>query len=550
MKNHFARPDRFDWAQFKLLLFTSIRMDFRSSRGMLGRWKKIPSVWGSFIFYAVMGTSLAGGLLSGRITPFAFTVFVYLYSMIMVAFAVIVEYEQTILKPEDEWIIGPLPVSQKTVLFAKFCNLIFYVILVGTSICLGPSLLGLALPKSSPIFPVAFLMMAMLANLFSAFIIGVVYASLVRFFPPEKFRDGLAYLQIGLTFLLIFSYQLFPKTSGHLLQSGSGQIKSWVCCVPPVWFAAGVQTLTGSEIQTHLALFMIGFFGVFLISFLTLRQFSLSSVKSKSKPQFTEEWIGPVSKSRFVELSRMEKLISRVFRSPELTAGFRLTLDFIRQDRSVKMGIYPVFGIPLAFLVLAILQGEITDPFVSGSFTGERGTTSIVIFFIFFMVYFFVSGLIYIRDWEAGWIYRVAPIVSPARFYQGVKLAVFLGLLLPFFILLGIIYSIHIPWIHALRHTLSLFLLGLVACSIVSLFIKEYPFSKKREKGERMHRFGFLLFVLPFFGIMLTVQLFAYRNSHLLWMIQGGLGIVIIVLELIAFRRLNNVLKRNSISTQ
>ncbi len=549
MRHRFARPDRLDWVQFKLLLFTSIRMDFRTSRGMLGRWKKLPSVWGSFIFYTVMGTSLAGGLLP-EITLFAYTVLIYLYSMIMVAFAVIVEYEQTILKPEDEWIIGPLPVSRKTVLFAKFFNLVFYVILVGASICLGPSLLAMALSDASPVFPVAFFLMSIVANLFSAFFVAVVYALLIRLFPPEKFRDGLVYLQIGLTFFLIFSYQLLPKAGGHFLQDSSGRIKGWLSCVPPVWFAGGVQYLSGSEIQGDSALFLIGIFGVLLVSLLTLRQFSFSSMQAKPKLQFTEERSGPVSKSHSAGLSQIEKWIDRAFHSPELTAGFRLTLNFIRRDRSVKMGIYPVFGIPLAFLVLAILQGEITDPFVFGPFAGERGTTSIVIFFIFFMVYFFISGLVYIRDWEAGWIYRVAPIVSPARFYQGVRLAVFLSFLLPFFILLSVIYSIHIPWIHALRHTLSLFLLGLAACSIVSLFIKDYPFSKKREKGERMYQFGFLLFVLPFFGIMLVVQLFAYRNSHLLWMIQGGLGIVIIVLEWIAFRRLNNVLKRNSISAK
>jgi hypothetical protein len=124
MKNRSVRPDRFDWAQFKILLRTSIRMDFRSSRGMMGRWENIPSIWGSFIFYALMGTSLAGGLLQNT-TPFSYTVLIVSYSMVMVAFAVMLEYEQTILQPEDEFIIGPLPVSSKTVRLAKFCNLIF-----------------------------------------------------------------------------------------------------------------------------------------------------------------------------------------------------------------------------------------------------------------------------------------------------------------------------------------------------------------------------------------------------------------------------------------
>ena len=65
-----------------------------------------------------------------------------------------------------------------------------------------------------------------------------------------------------------------------------------------------------------------------------------------------------------------------------------------------------------------------------------------------------------------------------------------------------------------------------------------------------MHHFGFLLFVLPFFGIMWTVQLFVYQNSHLLWIVQCGLGIITVALESIAFRRLDKVLKWNSISSK
>lgn len=512
---------------------------------MLGRWKKMPAIWGSLIFYGFMGMGMAGGLFF-KTTPFSYAVFILAYSMVMVAFAVMLEYERVVLQPEDEVILGPLPISSKTYLLAKFCNLMFYAILVGSAICLFPSIIGIFLSDSLSSFSIVFFLGAIPAHLFSAFFIAVIYGWFVRTFHPERFRDALVYFQIGITFLIIILYQLLPRAGDYFVQTHSDQISGWFYFMPPAWFAGSIFQLLGSDIQGHFMLSLIGLFGIVLIVFLLYRQFCLN--RWREKLQYHDEKTIRFRESRSILLNFPEMLLHKVFGSSEITAGFQLANCLIRRDRSVKMGMYPVFGIPFAFLVLALFEGGLTDPFVTNSLVENRGTTAIAIFFIFFMVYFFIASVVYIRDWEAGWIYQIAPIGTPSRFYQGVKLVILLRLVLPFFMLLGALYCIAIPLIHAVRHVLSLFLFSLVASSVVSLFIRDFPFSKRREKGERIQRVGFILFVLPFFGVTMVVQSLAYQNNQLLWMIQGGLFVIFFLLEIAANQRLDRVLKAHSIS--
>ena len=62
-----------DWEQYRTLLRVSIRMDFRGIwRG--GGLRGLSSIARSMIFYTLMGTTLAAGLVS-QATPFMYPLF-------------------------------------------------------------------------------------------------------------------------------------------------------------------------------------------------------------------------------------------------------------------------------------------------------------------------------------------------------------------------------------------------------------------------------------------------------------------------------------------
>ena len=533
-----------DWDQFKTLLSVSVRIDFRGSWGGGGRRRKLSPIFRSLIFYGLMGGTLAVTLAS-RATPFLFSLLTLAYSMVMMAFAVILEFGNSIINPEDAEVLIHRPIHPRTYFLARLCNLLVYVGLMGTALCLFPSFLGMTVRGCGWTFPLVFFPVAMIANLATAFFVLLIYTGLLKVMRYHRFKDVLAYFQIGFTFVILFSYQLIPRVSRKFLLEGTDVSGDWLYITPPAWFAGGVQVLLGlnRSMDTSLALIAV-VVPCFLILF-SFRRISLqyaglvANLQADAKPARKKK--AHVLEDR--RESSLTRLAGRILRYPEALAGFQLTSSMMKRDRSVKMGVYPAFGFPLAFLILAIVEKNITDPFVAESFPGAGGASFMVVFFIFFMIYFSLMAMITCRDWEASWLYNVAPIVSPGRFYQGVLMAVLIRLMIPFFTLFGIIYCTQIPVVHGVQYTISLFFFGLVAFAVGSFLVKEYPFSKKKERGERVQRFAFLLFITPFFVLTTIIQQVAYDSTFSWCATLVGLLILFFVFESMVVKRLDRVLR-------
>ena len=164
------------------------------------------------------------------------------------------------------------------------------------------------------------------------------------------------------------------------------------------------------------------------------------------------------------------------------------------------------------------------------------------------MIYSFLTLIRYATDWEASWIFRVAPITSPGLIYRGIKLMIFSRFVIPFFVVLGVIYSTQIPLMHALRHMLTVAVFGLIFLSFTSLFIKEYPFSRKRERGERSQRLAVMFFSFPFFILLIFVQRFIYGN-FLGWLIMlTAMFVLFIILETLSVKVIDRRIKSHLLS--
>lgn len=533
-----------DWIQFKRILTLSIRLDLRGGRGVWRQRGKVSPIFGTLIFYGLMGACLAGSLVL-KTTPFLYSLLTFSYSMVMIAFTVILEFENTIIHQDDVEVLAHRPVRLRTYFLAKLCNILFYMTLIGTALCILPSFIGIGVQGCRWTFPFAYFPVSLIANLCAASFVVLIYTGLMKVMQYERFRDVLAYFQIGFAFVIFFSYQLIPRMGQEFVEKGTDVSKAWLYATPSAWFAGSVQVLLGLGKSMDVGLTVIAVVTAALLILFSFRRISLRSVLLNiefQKPSVLEKKVN-IYKSKNQRKGFFVRLVKKIFPFPEIRAGYHFTSCLIKRDRSVKIGIYPVFGMPLAVLVLAIVERELVDPFEAGPFLLENSLSVMVIFFIFFMIYFSMMGVTYSRDWEAAWIYHVAPIAYPGRFYQGVKLAVLFRFMLPFFILLGAIYCTQIPLVHAIKHTVSLFLFGLVAFSTVSFVVKDSPFSKKREKGERIQRFSFLFFVMPFFGLTLLIQRMVYKTDSGWGATLVVLCSLIFVLEFFATKRLDRVLK-------
>ncbi len=512
-----------DWLQFKTLLTTSVKIELRENKGIRGRHKKISPLLSSLIFYAGMGLILAGNLIT-KVNPFIYSMLIITYTMMMSGFCIILEFGNSILNPDDWDILIHRPINSKTYFLAKLFNLLFYIMLITSAMSILPALLGIGVQGNNLFFPIIFIPVSYIANITTASFIVLIYTLLLRKINYQKFKDLIAYLQIGFSLVLFLFYQIIPRLSSEIFIRGEKNLQTWYYIIPPAWFSGIIHMFHAQASNIHFHLALIGICISIIFILFSFKKISLQyaglianiNAETISNPSGKTKKI--VSKGRNFIL----RFIRNFLKNTEVTAGFDLTTAMCKNDRSIKMGVYPLLGIPIALLGLAILENEFKDPIIHGLFPGKG--IPIFIVFIFMMMYSITMLMKYSNDWEASWIFFITPIVSPGKFYQGVKCAIFIRYILPFFLILGVIYSIYIPILHVLHFLISLLLFCLLLNAIVSFQINTYPFSEKRQKGERIRRFTFIIFVGPVFGLFALLYTFIFNNFPF-WLI-GQIAII------------------------
>ena len=136
----------------------------------------------------------------------------------------------------------------------------------------------------------------------------------------------------------------------------------------------------------------------------------------------------------------------------------------------------------------------------------------------------------------------MAPLKAPGSLFQGIQFTILMKLMIPFYIVYGIAYSLIVSLSDGLIFTFQLFILGVVGLTMVPFLIRDYPFSKKRQKGESTRSILMIVFVMPFWGVSLLIQKLIVRFSWGLWVSFIFLLGIACIMERLSIDRLNRVL--------
>jgi hypothetical protein len=536
MKQGIIKSRKLDWYQVAELVKISMRMDLRDQRNRPDNKKRVSPLLRSLIFYVILSITLSTNLVL-HAHLFTYVFFVLTYSMVMTAFSVLLDFSQMILQPQDVNVLSHRPLSSRTYFTAKLANLLFYMLLVGSALCLIPSLIGIGLTEKAFVFPFIFFPVSLVANLMTASVIILIYTTVMKILPKERFKDILVYIHIGLAVCIFLAYQLIPRFGSSMILETYFSWK-WLCLIPSAWFAGAVQVLSGMGTTFDLQLLGIGAVVTFILLPLSFRRLSFQYTEIVKSPDY--ETIS--SKRKIEKQSRMLKtsgLLRGLLRYPEALAGYELARRMLWRDRTVKMGVFFGFVFSLVFLLLFIFSGDLRDPFQTTLFSDEGRGSIVFILIIFYMVHWFITSMLYTLDWEGEWVYHVAPLSSPGRIFTGIKWMVVIHLLLPYFILLGVIYGTQIDPVNAFKHTLTLFLFGLYIFSGTFFFIKDFPFSKRTIRGERSKSFLSFFCMLPMAALMGAIQKWVYPSRFGWWFTIAGLLAGWFILDVICKKKLN-----------
>jgi ABC-2 type transport system permease protein len=516
---------------FRELLHVSLISELRQQNTQKKK-RRIPFLVRSLLFYLIMGFSFAFSLIT-RASPSLYTLLSYSYFMLMSGFAVVLECSQVLLIPDDLDILGHRPISSSTFFLARVSHLLIFILIFSTVLSIGPTVVSFFLGGTPASFPLSFWGGAFLTILFTASLTIFLYSSLLGLVKYEKLRSLVMVIQLIFTGILVFLYQWIARTGWEYSMMNFRLEETWIRWLPPAWFASIVESIYNPSSKT--ALYSLAIFAGFLVMLiLGFRRISLSYLQNVSLPEQTLS-VKLQSEQPMMKRERFwSGWILKILHHPETRAGFYLTFNLLYRDRSVKMTLLPVMMPPVVILFWGLFDGSLKDPFTAGLSTGNGpGSMQLIPFFIAFLIYMIIHGSGYSADWEAAWVYDASPIASSLHLRRGVRSGLLLGLIVPFYLILTILILFRFFWLHALQHVFYLAVLGGLFASLISRKNNDFPFSKKREKGERIGGMSFLLLLIPFEIAAIFLHMLAYRNQKTWLVTFGGLLIVWFILEIV-----------------
>lgn len=526
--------------QYWSLLRISLILDFRRQSPLQGGGSAQSALAMTCVVYGLFSLLLA--LLSFRsLTPFYYSLLFLSYGMAMIAFIILSEFGATIINPDDYEILGHRPISSRTYFLAKLSNLLFYIVLIGSSLNFFPALLGAFSDSSSGLFPLVYFPAALLASLFSAVLVVLFYGVLLRAIPYERFKDALVYLQIAFSFLIFFGYQLIARAMPYLERNSDPTFQRALMLIPPGWFAGLVQLGLGQWQRDYVLWAGWGLLATGILATASVRSFSLDYALYLAHVRARRAASGPKRPS---VRRRLVRPLERLFlKSPEERAAFYFVRQMLRRNRILKLRLYPALGFPVAYLAIGVWENTMSDPYSS---------TQRLPWAAFFLnmvgpllVLNFHALLPYSEEHAAAWLFRAAPVRDLRGIFTGAKKALLVSLLGPLFVLLGIVLSWFWTPSHAFLHATFGFLMSYLFLGIVFLFYRGgFPFSQEPIKSVQTGQMVLGFSALPLMGALFFLQYVFSKNPGGLLGVMGGFLLVGWLLNRIADRKAARATRR------
>ena len=520
-------PNNIDskWVQIRHLLVLFLRLDLRESRGQGGKKRRMPGMFWNLLIYLVMGFSFSAQLIAHAI-PAEYCFFMLTYSMVMVAFAFLVDFHTVLFREDDYDILGHLPLTHGIYAIGVLAHLLIYLLTLTLSLMLIPSILTVIAPYYTLKQSLLFFVTSVWANLFFAGFLVMLFQVWIRLFDRIRWKQTLVYIQMIFIFILMMFYLFIARGSGFSLLSLRESLGNWVWLLPATWFS---EVIVWSQpfLTYSVFTFLLGLTTVLLLVFagiLLNRQDTLmSSTAPKKKKDVVQK-----QKNR----TNRAPLIFTIIHSSEVRAGYALARQLLKHDGQFKRAVYPLMAMPAAIILFSVFQGEVTDPLAYTTSIQNSSFLGMFLFFLTFLSHAMATLLQYTTDWQAGWIFYAAPL-KMGQLMKGIRLMVVVHVLLPLYLFLGILFSMKIPVLHAWIHTLTLFQVGLLIFSFFANRLKTPPFSQKRIRGERTQRMGTLLMIAPLLAVILILQFLFYKLAYGWIMLNSLLFFLILLSETI-----------------
>ncbi len=460
-----------DHTQWRALSGAMLKNDLRSGWAMDmsvssgNKGARVP--WFLIIMYGLYGVGVA--IVSAAI-PALFLAGLFTLSMVgmLVAMAIILDFQSVVISPNDYPILAHQPVSSRTYFAAKLTTVLLYVGAIG-ALAGGPATLAY-LVKFGPLVAAAWVAAMAAAIVWIALATIFIYGAILHLVRPDRLRRVLSYVQIAFTTVVFAMPFFFLELTDTMDWLGAIEIDRWPAAIllPPGWFASLLPLAAGNwSVTGVLAVLTAAVTTVALIRYGGGR-LSLSYAERLGA-------LVAVSEARRRPRTRPAGP-GKGWLSPELRVIMVLVRAQFRHDMKFRMAVLAMLPLTVFYVFIALREGPLPDPFVEIGF-GPDGLSPIH-FAVFMMPPMLLMELFRSDSFRASWVFFSAP-VDLARLITRTGLCVTVFFVLPYLVVVAAIFvwAFENVW-HALGHASFLGLLSHVGMQLLLLRMPRPPFSQ------------------------------------------------------------------------
>lgn len=513
-----------DSRQFRALLRAFVLMDLRGqyytrATGTQPRHAISPLFW--VVGQCLTLSAVVSLVLFARVDVWFFAFVNFCFSLSVLASAVLVEFHEAVVSPQDLEILGHRPITPRTYAAARLCNLLGYVALIGTSLNVIPMIVGVGLRDGGLWFALAFGSASFAAILLV--VAGVVWvtAGLGQSATLEQLKEILAWSQIVLILVAGYGAQLMFRDSTAALLVWAAYPPEWVDFLPPSWPARFVEWACATGGLTALA-GCAGLVGVGLLAgWLTLAR--VAGLVQRMQPAVRSVRERPLPAGR---LGRVGGWLTRwVCPTAGQRVGFSLTNTLLSRDGDLRLRTGLAGSAAVAVVLLGLGTGQFADPLQSRDL-GQITLPVAAVYLLALAVPAMVYNLCFCRDYEAAWLILSAPC-DAADFALGVCKAVMLRSVVPLALVYGVVAAVWWAdlWSAALHVGWAVVLAWVMALAALWLVVPDLPLTLPPARGASI---GPVALPLAIFSL----ALFTIAGLHLMlaanvvfWLVVGLGGV-------------------------
>lgn len=386
-------------------------------------------------FHVILGLPVAFillfRLLDAPVDGFDYAIIALSYTMVMTAFLSYSRLE-FILNPIDYLVLAHTPVSSRTFFVAKLTRLLGSTAVMSSCLNLLPAITGYWTAERSPLFPVVYLGVSVVAGFFSVGVLMVITGYVTKLHTYEKLRSISKYSELAFPVLFPFVYLVVPRLLPELKIVSDKLIPFLTAfyLLPNSWFAGMVVFGLGDVHYRFLILTAVAIVAMLLLVVGPLR--SVAKGYSRFLTSLLES-----RKTQKPQLKLRASLVSRIFERRETRAGADLVFAYLRRDRRTQLRVFSAVGTPVIFLVILFQDNPVWE-WIGKPFTIWLALGVSAFFFLgcSIMVSSFLGQIRYSDHWKAKWIFQCAPLAVPHALWRGVLATTLIYIVIPYTLLL------------------------------------------------------------------------------------------------------------------